>query len=246
MALKSFAKLIPAYLAALVLVFSLRWAGIVICVVLFSLLVKYTRYFHDFRVPSYTFWVYGQLIVPYVALLAFLPFGSMLLSSGISADLAAMPWIKHPADKVILALANHPDADPGMSREVFADKSYRRPYIPYYPSIHASILVALVWFSIVLVNTFVMSASPEIPRGLKKRKKIEGVSATVYYLVLFLLLGFFILPMQLESFFLPRSSLRLGEFSPLITTQLFLVCITAVLGVSKIGMGPGKQAIERK
>ena len=113
MALKSFAKLIPAYLAALVLVFSLRWAGIVICVLLFSLLVTNTRFFHDFRVPSYSFWVYGQLIVPYVALLAFLPFGSMLLNSGISADLAAMPWIKLPADNVVLALANHPDADPG-------------------------------------------------------------------------------------------------------------------------------------
>lgn len=240
MALKSFAKLIPAYLAALVLVFSLRWAGIVICVIMFSLLVTHTRVFHDFRVPSYRFWVYGQLIVPYVALLAFLPFGSMLLNSGISADLAAMPWIKLPADNVILALANHPDADPWMSQEVFADKSYRRPYIPYYPSIHASILVALVWFSIALVNTFVMSASPDIPRGLKKGKKIEGVSSAVYYLVLFLLLGFFILPIQLESFFLPRSSVRLGEFAPLITTQLLLACITAILGVSKIGMDPGK------
>jgi len=210
-----------------------------ICVVLFSLLVKYTRYFHDFRVPSYTFWVYGQLIVPYVALLAFLPFGSMLLNSGISADLAAMPWIKLPADKVILALANHPEADPWMSQEVFADRSYRRPYIPIYPSIHASILVALVWFSIALVNTFVMSASPDIPRGLKKGKKREGVSSAVYYLVLFSLLAFFILLMQLESFFLPRGWRRLGEFSPLITTQILLVCVPAILGVSKIGLNFG-------
>jgi hypothetical protein len=214
--------------------------------VLFSLLVKYTRYFHEFRVPSYTFWVYGQLIVPYVAFLALLPFGSMLLSSGISADLAAMPWIKLPADKVILALANHPDADPGMSQEVFADKSYRRPFIPYYPSVHASILVALVWFSIALVNTFVMSASPDVPRGLKKRKKIEGVSSVGYHLLLIVLLGFFILPLQLESFFLPRSLGALGEFAPLITTQVFLACVLIILGVSKIGMDPRKLANERE
>lgn len=245
MALKSIAKLIPAYIAALVLVFSLRWAGIVICVIIFSLLVTHTRFFHDFRVPSYRFWVYGQLIVPYVALLALLPFGSMLLNSGISADLAAMPWIKLDADNVVLALANHPDADPGMSQEVFADKSYRRRYIPYYPSIHASILVALVWFSIALVNTFVMSASPDIPRGLKKRKKIDGVSSTAYHLVLFSLLGFFILALQWKHSFLPHS-LGFAKISPLIHTQLFLACIVIVLGVSKIGMDLRKLANERE
>ena len=234
MALKSFAKLIPAYITALVLVSSLRWVGIMICVVLFSLLVKYTRYFHDFRVPSYTFWVYGQLIVPYVALLAFLPFGSMLLSSGISADLAAMPWIKLPADKVILALANHPDADPGMSQEVFADKSYRRPYIPYYPSIHVSILVALVWFSISLVNTFVMSASPEIPRGLARIKRSGEPTLSGYCLAMFCLLAVFVLIVRWEHSFLP-SSYRWGILNPLMSIQLLLFILLALLGLSRVG-----------
>ncbi|MBP9174906.1 MAG: hypothetical protein KBF54_10175 [Rhizobiales bacterium] len=234
MALKSFAKLIPAYLAALVLVFSLRWAGIVICVIMFSLLVTHTRVFHDFRVPSYRFWVYGQLIVPYVALLAFLPFGSMLLNSGLSADLAAMPWIKLPADKVILALANHPDADPGMSQEVFADKSYRRSYIPYYPSIHASILVALVWFSIALVNIFVMSASPEIPRGLEKIKRTERVYLSSYYLALFCVLVVFALCIQWKGAFL-AASLGLANYNPLMGTQLLLVILNSLLGLSRVG-----------
>lgn len=241
MALKSIAKLIPAYLAALVLVFSLRWAGIVICVIMFSLLVTHTRVFHDFRVPSYRFWVYGQLIVPYVALLAFLPFGSMLLNSGLSADLAAMPWIKLPADNVILALANHPDADPGMSQEVFADKSYRRPYIPYYPSIHASILVALVWFSIALVNTFVMSASPEIPRGLEKSiKRIDRVYLPSYYLAIVCLLVVFALLIRWKGAFL-SASLGLTDFNPLIGTQLLLFILISLLGVSRVGTNIQRQ-----
>ena len=162
-------------LCCLVLILTLRSAGIFLAFIGTALYYGSVPENFDKRLASTRILTIGQLVVPYVVLLLSLPFCNSLMASGTVPFLANLPVLKLPIDKIILSLSIEPERYSELLSQAKSARGLRHFFLEIYPAIFLSVFSALVWFSVALPTVVKARYSNEPQLAHNKQKLTASI-----------------------------------------------------------------------